>query len=145
MPHVATQVANLLWPVRGCPPCPGGMEHGLCSPAARPGSEGAARDQHSAIVLFPPINQVLVQKVQACDTGSSRTTALAEAKTNRVLEMPNWFISTFSEGNIEFWRARSLGQLSNFPNAEKRETVAHASLETQYYILVFTALVWVGY
>lgn len=72
MPHVATQVANLLQPVRGCPPCP---EHELCSPAVQPGLEGTATDQDFVIVLFSPINEAFTQKVQACDTGSSKTTA----------------------------------------------------------------------
>lgn len=73
--------------------------------------------------------------------GQAGQLLLAEAKTNKVLEMRNWLISTFSEGNVELWKARSLECFSNFHNAEEREMVAHPSLATQSYILVFIALI----
>lgn len=133
MPHVATQVANLLQPVRGCPPCP---EQGLCSPAARPASEGTATEQDFAIVLFAPINPAFAQKFSLVTLGQARQLLLAKQKvTELVLEMPNWFFSTFSEGNIEFWKAPSLEQLSNFHNTERREKVAHPSRATIFWCL----------
>lgn len=148
MPHAATQVANLLRPVRGCPLRSGGTEQGLCSPAVGPGLGRSGTDRDFAVVsLFPSKSSIRPQKFRLVTRGRAGQLILADAKTNKQIKFwkfPTGSFRHFSEGNIEFWKAWFMRRLSGFHNAEKKGMVAHLSPANHSYVWVSTALVWVG-
>ncbi|KAF2974308.1 hypothetical protein EK904_009868 [Melospiza melodia maxima] len=60
---------------------------GLCSPAARPALAGAAAEHGLAIALFAPINRAFAQKLSPATLGQAGQRLLAEAKSNKQVNL----------------------------------------------------------
>lgn len=151
MPHAATQVANLLLSVRGCPLCQAGQSKGSASQLWDLPYKNRAQTKTSqlfSLSLSTPVNPANKIKLRFVSDARSRRTTSSDWciswQINKVLDMPNWFISTFSEGSITFWKVWFMRRLCGFHNAEKKEMAVCPFPASHSYSLVATTLVWVG-